>query len=821
MNISYNWLKEYVDFDLTAEEVASVLTSIGLETGSVEEVQTIKGGLEGLLVGEVLTCEAHPNSDHLHVTTVDLGDGQPTQIVCGAPNVAAGQKVVVAPLGSTLYDGDKPIKMKKMKLRGVESNGMICAEDEIGIGTSHEGIIVLPAEVKAGTPAKEYYQVQSDYVLEVDITPNRADACSHYGVARDLYAYLRSHGKETALKKPSVEAFQVDNHDLDIDIEVVNPDACPRYAGISVKGVTVKESPSWLKERLSAIGLRPINNIVDITNYILHAFGQPLHCFDAQVVGKKVIVKTLPDGTPFTTLDGVERKLDEHDLMICNESGPMCIGGVFGGLESGVTEKTTDIFLESAYFHPTWIRKTARRHGLNTDASFRYERGIDPLGQVYALKMAALLVKELAGGTISSEIKDIVGDKLAEPFIVTLPYAQVDSLIGKKIPHDMVKGIVESLEMKIVEEKDGETLMLAVPPYRVDVQRPCDVIEDILRIYGYNNVEIPSALNSNLTVKTNVDRSYRLQDILSEQLVGCGFCEIMNNSLTCATYYDNLSSYPKENLVMLLNPLSSDLNAMRQTLLFGGLECIAHNINRKNANLRFFEFGNTYFFHAEERKEGKILSPYTEEMHMGLWLTGKKIANSWMHPNEESSIYELKAYMENLLVRAGLEIRKLSVSQGASDLFSAQLDYFLPGGKRIAHIGIVDYKLLKSFDIEQEVYYADIDWNRLSHNVQNEKISYKELSRFPSVKRDLALLLDTSTAFSEIEKIAYETERKLLKKVWLFDVYEGKNLEQGKKSYAASFLLQDESQTLTEKQIEKVMQRLIQAFQTKLGAQLR
>lgn len=821
MNISYNWLKEYVDFDLTAEEVASILTSIGLETGGVEEVQTVKGGLEGLVIGEVLTCENHPNSDHLHVTTVDLGDGQPTQIVCGAPNVAAGQKVVVAPLGSVLYDGDKPIKMKKMKLRGVESNGMICAEDEIGIGSSHDGIIVLPAEAKAGTPAKDYYNIKSDYVLEVDITPNRADACSHYGVARDLYAYLRSHGIPTALKKPSTEAFKVDNHDLDIDVVVENTEACPRYTGVSVKGVTVKESPSWLKEHLSAIGLRPINNIVDITNYILHAFGQPLHCFDAGVVGKKVIVKTLPDGTPFTTLDGVERKLDERDLMICNEAGPMCIGGVFGGLESGVTEKTTDIFLESAYFHPTWIRKTARRHGLNTDASFRYERGIDPLSQVYALKIAAMLVKELAGGTISSEIKDIC-EKPAEPFIVTLPYAQVDSLIGKEIPHETIKSIVESLEMNILEEKEGESLTLAVPPYRVDVQRPCDVIEDILRIYGYNNIEIPTALKSSLTVKTNIDRSYKLQNILSEQLVGCGFYEIMNNSLTSASYYETLSSYPKENLVMLLNPLSSDLNAMRQTLLFGGLESIAHNINRKNGNLRFFEIGNTYFFHAEERKEGKILSPYSEEMHMGLWITGKKTANSWIHPNEESSIYELKAYVENLLTRAGLDLHKLSVAhKNTSDLFNAQLDYCLPNGKLVAQIGIVNYKLLKAFDIEQDVYYADIYWNRLTRSVQNEKISYKELSRFPSVKRDLALLLDASTDFAEIEKIAYETERKLLKDVWLFDVYEGKNLEAGKKSYAVSFLLEDENQTLTEKQIEKVMQRLIQAFQTKLGAQLR
>lgn len=819
MNISYNWLKEYVDFDLTAEEVAAALTSIGLETGSVEEVQTVKGGLEGLVVGHILTCTEHPDSDHLHVTTVDLGTGEPTQIVCGAPNVAAGQKVVVAPLGAVLYDGDKAIKMKKMKLRGVESSGMICAEDEIGIGTSHDGIIVLPEDVKPGTPAKDYYQIKSDYVLEVDITPNRADACSHYGVARDLYAYLLRNGKPTTLKKPSVEAFRVDNQELDIPVIVENPEACPRYTGISIKDVTVKESPEWLKERLSAIGLRPINNIVDITNYILHGFGQPLHCFDADKVGKKVIVKTLPEGTPFVTLDGIERKLSERDLMICNEQGPMCIGGVFGGLDSGVTEKTTRIFLESAYFHPTWIRKTARRHGLNTDASFRYERGIDPQIQFYALKMAALLVKELAGGTISSEIKDACA-KPAEMFRVDLEYTYLDNLIGKQIPHDLVKSIVQSLEMQILEETDEE-LKLAIPPYRVDVQRPCDVAEDILRIYGYNNIEIPSTLQSSLTVKNDTDRSYKIQNLVSEQLVGCGFREILNNSLTKAAYYDNQTAYPKENLAMLLNPLSSDLNAMRQTLLYGGLESIAHNANRKNGDLKLFEFGNTYFFHAEQRKEEKILSPYSEELHMGLWLTGKKVANSWAHPNEESSFYELKAYVENIFARVGLDRQMLMIQPAQSDLFAGAIDYTTRNGKHIARIGILSHKQRKAFDIDQEVYYADITWKALLAAVKNQRVSYKELSRFPAVKRDLALLIDSQVSFAEIEKTAYESEKKLLKEVWLFDVYEGKNLEPGKKSYAVSFLLQDENQTLNEKQIEKIMQRLIQNFQSKLGAQLR
>lgn len=709
--------------------------------------------------------------------------------------------------------------MKKMKLRGVESCGMICAEDEIGIGTSHDGIIVLPEDVKPGTLAKDYYRIKSDYVLEVDITPNRADACSHYGVARDLYAYLLRNGKPTTLKKPSVEAFRVDNQELDIPVIVENPEACPRYTGISIKDVTVKESPEWLKERLSAIGLRPINNIVDITNYILHGFGQPLHCFDADKVGKKVIVKTLPEGTPFVTLDGVERKLSERDLMICNEQGPMCIGGVFGGLDSGVTEKTTRIFLESAYFHPTWIRKTARRHGLNTDASFRYERGIDPQIQFYALKMAALLVKELAGGTISSEIKDVCA-KPAEMFRVDLKYTYLDNLIGKQIPHDLVKSIVQSLEIQILEETDEE-LKLAIPPYRVDVQRPCDVAEDILRIYGYNNIEIPSTLQSSLTVKNDTDRSYKIQNLVSEQLVGCGFREILNNSLTKAAYYDNQTAYPKENLAMLLNPLSSDLNAMRQTLLYGGLESIAHNANRKNGDLKLFEFGNTYFFHAEQRKEEKILSPYSEELHMGLWLTGKKVANSWAHPNEESSFYELKAYVENIFARVGLDRQMLMIQPAQSDLFAGAIDYTTRNGKHIARIGILSHKQRKAFDIDQEVYYADITWKALLAAVKNQRVSYKELSRFPAVKRDLALLIDSQVSFAEIEKTAYESEKKLLKEVWLFDVYEGKNLEPGKKSYAVSFLLQDENQTLNEKQIEKIMQRLIQNFQSKLGAQLR
>ena len=814
MNISYNWLKEYVNFDLTPDETAAALTSIGLETGGVEEVQTIKGGLEGLVIGEVLTCVEHPNSDHLHITTVNLGDGEPVQIVCGAPNVAAGQKVVVATLGTKLYDGDECFTIKKSKIRGVESTGMICAEDEIGIGTDHAGIIVLPAEAVPGTLAKDYYNIKSDYVLEVDITPNRADACSHYGVARDLYAYLIQNGKQATLQRPSVDAFKVENHDLDIEVTVENSEACPHYAGVTVKGVTVKESPEWLQNKLRLIGVRPINNVVDITNYIVHAFGQPLHCFDAgKIKGNEVIVKTMPEGTPFVTLDEVERKLNERDLMICNKEEAMCIAGVFGGLDSGSTEATTDVFIESAYFHPTWVRKTARRHGLNTDASFRFERGIDPNGVIYCLKLAAIMVKELAGGTISSEIKDVFTAP-AKDFVVELNYGKVHSLVGKVIPVETIKSIVTSLEMKITNET-AEGLTLSVPPYRVDVQRDCDVIEDILRIYGYNNVEIPSTLKSSLTTKGENDKSNKLQNLVAEQLVGCGFNEILNNSLTRAAYYDGLEAYPSNRLVMLLNPLSADLNCMRQTLLFGGLESIAHNANRKNADLKFFEFGNCYYFDADKKNPEKVLAPYTEDYHLGLWVTGKKVVNSWAHPDE------LKAYVENILKRLGLDLHNLVVGNLTDDIFAAALSVHTKGGKRLASFGVVTKKLLKAFDIDNEVYYADLNWKELMKAIRSVKISYKEISKFPAVKRDLALLLDKNVQFAEIEKIAYDTEKKLLKEVELFDVYEGKNLEPGKKSYAVSFLLQDESQTLNDKMIDKIMSKLVKNLEDKLGAKLR
>ena len=820
MNISYNWLKEYVDFTLTPDEVAAALTSIGLETGSVEEVQTIKGGLEGIVIGEVLTCEPHPNSDHMHVTTVNLGEGDPVQIVCGAANVAAGQKVVVATLGTKLYDGDECFTIKKSKLRGVESNGMICAEDEIGLGTSHEGIIVLPADAVPGTLAKDYYNIKSDYVLEVDITPNRADACSHYGVARDLYAYLKQNGHETSLRRPSDEAFAVDNNELPIAIEVKSAQACPRYAGVSVKGVTVKESPEWLKDKLNTIGLRPINNIVDITNYILHAYGQPLHCFDAdKVKGGKVVVQTLAEGTPFVTLDGVERKLNENDLMIRNAEEAMCLAGVFGGLESGTTEETKNVFIESAYFNPTSIRKSARRHGLNTDASFRFERGIDPNITIYALKQAALLIKELAGGTVSMDIVDVYPAPIAD-FKVELKYDYVNSLIGKEIPAETVKNIVTSLEMKI-ESETAEGITLSIPPYRVDVQRPCDVVEDILRIYGYNNVEIPLALKSSLTTKNKEDRSHRLQQLVAEQLVGCGFNEILNNSLTKAAYYDGNETYRPENLVNLMNPLSNDLNVMRQTLLFGGLESIAHNANRKSADLRFFEYGNCYYYNKEKKDAEKVLACYSEDYHLGLWLTGKRVSGSWAHADEDSSVYELKAYVENIFARLGLNMRSLVVGNLTNGIYSTALSYNTRGGKLLATVGIVSKKITKAFDIDNEVYYADINWKNVLQAIKSVKVSYTELSKFPSVKRDLALLLDKNVQFADIERIAYECERKLLKAVELFDVYEGKNLEPGKKSYAISFILQDEEKTLNDKQIDKIMSKLIASYEKQLGAKLR
>lgn len=820
MNISYNWLKQYVDFDLSADELGAALTSVGLEVGSVEEIQSVKGGLQGLVVGRVITCDPHPNSDHMHVCTVDLGSGEPQQIVCGAPNVAAGQKVIVATLGTKLYDGDDCITIKKSKLRGVESFGMICAEDEIGVGTSHDGIIVLPDDTPVGMSAADYYGIKSDWLIEVDITPNRADACSHYGVARDLYAWLVRNGHKTSLHRADVSAFAVDNHDMDIDVVVENAEACPRYCAVTLTDCEVKESPEWLQQRLRAIGLRPINNIVDITNYIMFAYGQPLHCFDADMIeGRKVVVKTMPEGTPFVTLDGQEHKLSDRDLAICNACEPMCIAGVFGGKGSGTYETTKNVLLESAYFNPTWIRKSARRHGLNTDASFRFERGIDPDGQIYALKEAALLVKELAGGKISMEIKD-VAVLMQKAFHVDLEYRYVHDLIGKTIPVDVIKEIVTSLEMKISGETESG-LSLEVPGYRVDVQRPCDVVEDILRIYGYNNVEIPTAVKSSLTVKGEEDRSNKLENLVSEQLVGCGFREIMNNSLTKAAYYDDLKTYPSENLVRLLNPLSSDLNVLRQTLLFGGLESIEHNVNRKNSNLSFFEFGNCYYYNKEKKNPEKILAAYDEEMHLGLWLTGNRVEGSWAHPDEASSIYELKAYVANILTRLGVSMGGLVVGAGSNDLFSKSLSVADRNGKLLLELGLVRKSLAVACGVEQEVFFAELNWTLLMKKTQKNAVSFKEISKYPAVSRDLALLLDKNVEFAEVERVAFASEKKLLKSVRLFDVYEGEHLEAGKKSYAVNFILQDESKTMSDKQTDAVMNKIIANLEKQLGAKLR
>ena len=820
MEISYKWLKEYVDFDLTPQETADALTSCGLEVDALEEVQTIKGGLKGLYVGKVLTCEMHPNSDHLHITTVDLGKGEPQQIVCGAPNVAAGQKVIVADLGCVLYDGDKEFVIKKSKLRGVESNGMICAEDEIGVGTSHDGIIVLPEDAPVGQPAAEYYHLESDWVIEIDITANRSDALSHWGVARDLYAWLKRNGHNTSLHRPDCSEFTVDNTDLPIDVEIENTEACKRYACVSITGCEVKESPEWLQDKLKVIGLRPINNIVDITNYVMMAYGQPMHCFDADMVkAHKIVVRTQPEGTKFVTLDGEEHTLGEHDLSICNAEEPMCIAGIFGGKGSGTYDTTTNVVLESAYFHPTWIRKSARRHGLSTDASYRFERGIDPNGTIYALKQAAILCKQLAGGKVSMEIKDVYPAPIADAR-VQLDYEYVDRLIGKKIGNDMIRSIVESLEMKVVSETEAG-LELDVPAYRVDVQRPCDVVEDILRIYGYNNVEIPTQLKSSLTILGDEDKAYHHQNVISEQLVGCGFREILNNSLTKTAYYTELNHYTEETTVKVMNPLSSDLGVMRQTLLFGGLESICRNVNHKMPNLRFFEFGNCYHFSPEKKNDEDPIKAYTEEMHLGLWLTGKRVEGSWAHADEQLSFYELKAYVMNIFTRLGVNPGIVVAEKSDNNVFGKALALKARSGKVLCEMGTVSHKLLKKVDIDQDVFYADINWNNLMRAIKKNETLYHDISKFPSVSRDLALLIDKSVEFEQIEQIARQTEKKLLKSVELFDVYEGKNLPEGKKSYAVNFILQDETKTLNDKQIEAIMTKLINNLKQKLGAELR
>lgn len=820
MNILYSWLKDFVSFDLTPEETADALTSIGLENGPIETVETIKGGLEGLVIGQVMTCIAHPDSDHLHITTVDVGEAAPLTIVCGAPNVAAGQKVVVATIGTKLYDGDSSFTIKRSKIRGQESFGMLCAEDEIGIGTDHAGIIVLPDDVPVGTLAKDYYHVENQAVLEVDITPNRADATSHYGVARDLAAWLKAQGKPAELHRPSVEAFQVDDHCLPISVKVENTQACPRYCGVSLTNVKIQESPKWLQDRLKTIGLHPINNVVDITNYLLHETGQPLHAFDAdKIKGGEVIVKTLPEGSAFTTLDGVERKLSDKDLMICNKEEGMCMAGVFGGLDAGVTEQTTSVFLESAYFNPVWVRKTARRHGLNTDSSFRFERGVDPKNALYVLKRAALMIKELAGASVSCDPIDVYPVPV-EDFKVSLSFDKCNRLIGKTIEPEIIRTILSALEIRIEEEKEG-VMELLVPSYRVDVQRDVDVIEDILRIYGYNHVEIGPHIQSTLTYSSHPD-SHRVLNLFSEQLTACGFNEVLNNSLTSSAYYSALTTYPETQSVKIMNALSNELSVMRQSMLFGGLENIARNRNRRQNDLKLYEYGSCYHFHPENKNTETGLSPYSEESHFALWLCGNRLSQRWTNAAEALNFYDLKAYVENLLARLGLSAAKLTIEEReACDLFKHSLVIRTRGAKTLAVLGSVQTSLLKKFDIDTEVFYADIVWPVLLQSIKNTKISYTELPKYPEVRRDLALLIDKTVRFSDIERIAYATEKKLLKQVWLFDVYEGKNLPEGKKSYAVGFLLQDENQTLTDQRIDSIMNKLITSLKQQTGASLR
>jgi phenylalanyl-tRNA synthetase beta chain len=813
MKISYNWLKNYVSTDLPAEEVARLLTDAGLEVESVEKHESVKGGLEGIVIGEVKTCAKHPGADRLSVTTVDVGQGEPLHIVCGAPNVAAGQKVVVALVGAKLYPSEgEPFEIKKSKIRGEASEGMICAEDEIGLGTSHAGIMVLNEDAKVGTPAKQYFKLEEDHILEIGLTPNRADAASHIGVARDLVAILQNAGQEAKLDLPSVNEFETTNNDKQIDVVIEDAKACPRYSGVTISGVTVKESPAWLKNRLLSIGLRPINNVVDVTNFVLHELGQPLHAFDAdKITGNKVIVKKLAKGTKFLTLDGVERELSGEDLMICNGNQEgMCIAGVFGGAKSGVTEETKNIFLESAYFNSVTIRKTSRYHGLKTDASFRFERGTDPNITVYALQRAALLIAGVAGGKLSSEVVDVYPNPV-EPFIVPFSYKNCDRLVGKHIERSKIRKIITSLGIEVRNE-GSEGMQLAVPPYKVDVHREVDVIEEVLRIYGYNNIEDPSSLRSSISYAPNPDKE-QLQNTVSDLLSYSGFNELMSLSLTKGDYVANMSSFNRENNVNILNPLSSDLNVLRQTLLFSGLEAIVYNQNRKSSDLRLYEFGNVYKYHEGADK------PYFENQRLALFTTGRKHPESWNTKSEEEDFYRLKGYVQNVLARLGLTSLKLEELQ-PNDIFSGGLAYD-KGKNRIVEFGKVSRALLKRMDISQDVYFADMDWDAVIRLAAGNKVQYREVSKFPAVRRDLALMLNREVKFRDIEQLAYQSERNLLKEVNLFDVYEGDKLEKGKKSYAVSFILQDENATLTDKQIEKIMEKLTKTFSEKLGATLR
>ena len=823
MNISYKWLKRFIDFTLTPKELAAALTSLGLECDTVEEVETIRGGLRGVVIGKVLTCEEHPNSDHLHITTCDLGTGEPVQIVCGAPNVAAGQTVVVATVGTKLYSGDEEFQIKKSKIRGVESFGMICAEDEIGLGASHDGIMVLPEDAaKPGTPAAEYFHVESDYCLEVELTPNRVDGASHYGVARDLKAYLRRHGDTgSEVNVPSVDAFATNPAAKAATVELLDTDGCYRYSGVTIRGIKVAESPEWLKNLLIAAGQRPINNVVDITNFILLGIGQPLHCFDlGKVKDEKIVIRPAEQGSKFTTLDGVERTLSDKDMMICDSEKPMCIAGVFGGLDSGVTEATTDVFIESAWFNPTRVRKTARRHGLSTDASFRYERGTDPNITVYAAKLAALMILELAGGEACGEVVDVY-PKPAAPFAVELSLDYCDKLIGKHIPAEEVKDILRSLEIVIRGEKDG-VLSLEVPNYRVDVQRPCDVVEEILRVYGYNNVEVSDRMHANLSIRSIIDESYRLQNLVSDHLTARGFREIMNNSLTAVSYYEGNEAYPIEGSIRLMNPLSNDLALMRRTLLYGGLETIAHNINRKNPDLALYEFGNVYSKNPDkESTPEQPLAPFSEEMQLGIWMTGLRQRASWNVAAAEATVFDLKATVIDIFRRLGIPQQAVAFAQGSDPIFSVKLDITTRSGKHLGSLGILNRKELKRLDIDNPVCYAQLRWNELVALAVKAKTGYTDLPKTHPVHRDLALMLDAAVSFADVEKTVRDSEKKLLRDVRLFDVYEGSNLAEGKKSYAINITLQDTEKTLQDKQIDAVMQKIIRNLEQKLGASLR
>ena len=823
MNISYSWLKRYISLpdSMTPQEIADDLTSIGLEVGTIEEVESIRGGLRGIVTGHVLTCIPHPDSDHLHITTVDLGGDEPETIVCGAPNVDAGQYVIVATVGTTLYDGDKEFQIKKSKIRGVESRGMICAEDEIGIDTSHDGIIVLPDTPKPGTPAAAYYGLDSDWMIEVDLTPNRIDAASHYGVARDLAAFLDCHAGSATLSRPSAEGFAIDRADGAVTVEVADTKLCPRYSGVTIRGVKVGESPKWLRDILTTVGQRPINNIVDITNYILLGLGQPLHAFDlAKVAGGKIVVKTCPEGTPFTTLDGVERKLDARDLMICNAEAPMCIAGVFGGLDSGVTESTTDVFIESAYFNPTSVRKTARRHALSTDASFRYERGTDASVTLDVAKIAALLIKELAGGEICGEPVDIYPEPV-EPAVVKLDYGYAKRLIGKDIPHDTIDSIARSLEMDIIG-RDEESLTLRIPTYRVDVTRPCDVVEDILRIYGYNNVEISDRLRGSLSYKSAVDSDRRLRTLVADRLTALGFNEILNNSLTSADYYTDLPGYPADHCVTLLNPLSRDLSVMRQTLLFGGLESLAHNINRTDKDLMMYEFGNVY----ARRPEAEItaenpLAPFREGARLAIWMTGAMRRANWLRPEAASTVFDLKSIVAGIFAVLGIGEREYTMTPSSNGLYAASLDIATRSGKSLGTLGILAKGIAKLAGVKQEVVYAELDWTAISALARKKSVSFSPLPKTLPVRRDLALLLDTAVTMAQVEATVRQAGGKLLRSIELFDVYQGDKLPEGKKSYAIALTLRDDEKTLVDKQIEAVMDKIVAALSKRLGAELR